>query len=86
MNTPPCPGNEEHYQAFLDDVRNRIDSTRIRIVKSANSELIALYWSLGKLISEKQEELGWGKSVVEQLASDLRKDSELRRGFSTQNL
>jgi len=45
-----------------------------------------LYWQLGKAIANKQEKLGWGKSVVEQLSKDLQKAFEGRRGYSTQNL
>ncbi len=41
---------------------------------------------MGKIITEKQQQLGWGKSVVEQLAKDLQQNFEGRSGFSTQNL
>ena len=68
----PTIADEPQYLTFLEDVKSRIQHTRIRVVKSANRELIELYWSLGQLIAEKQEALGWGKSVVEQLAADLR--------------
>ena len=37
-----------------------------------NRELIALYWDIGKAIVEKQQALGWGQSVVEQIARDRR--------------
>jgi hypothetical protein len=63
----PTIADEPQYLIFLEDVRGRIQHTQIRVVKSANRELIELYWSLGQLITEKQEALGWGKSVVEQL-------------------
>jgi predicted nuclease of restriction endonuclease-like (RecB) superfamily len=51
-----------------------------------NKELIQLYWDIGKMIVEKQEKLGWGKSVVETLASDLRKEFPEMMGFSSRNL
>lgn len=41
---------------------------------------------MGKTITEKQEQLGRGKSVVEQLAKDLQKAFDGRSGFSAQNL
>jgi len=82
----PIITDEPQYLSFLEDVRDRIQHTQIRVVKSANRELIELYWSLGQLIVEKQEAFGWGKSVVEQLATDLRSGDHGRRGFSAQNL
>jgi predicted nuclease of restriction endonuclease-like (RecB) superfamily len=48
--------------------------------------MLQLYWEIGKGIAERQESLGWGKSVVEQLAKDLRKEFPGTVGFSPQNL
>jgi len=78
--------NEQDYLIFLDDVKKEIRKARVKVARTANRELIKLYWSLGKNITEKQEQLGWGKSVVEQLSKDLQKIFEGRSGFSTQNL
>ncbi len=78
--------HEQHYLAFLDDVKSEIRKARVQVARAANRELIQLYWTLGKAIADKQEQLGWGKSVVEQLAKDLKNNFEGRRGFSTQNL
>ncbi len=78
--------DESQYRQFLDEVKTEIRQTKIRVAKSANQELIQLYWRLGQVIIEKQEALGWGKSVVEQLAQDLKRTLEGRSGFSTQNL
>lgn len=78
--------HEQHYLAFLDDIKSEIRKARVQVARAANRELIQLYWTLGKAIADKQEQLGWGKSVVEQLARDLKNNFEGRRGFSTQNL
>lgn len=84
MNKPTY--QQDDYLTFLDIVKSEIQKTRIQISRVANRELIGLYWKLGQAITKKQQELGWGKSVVEQLAKDLQKSFEGRRGFSTQNL
>ena len=42
--------------------------------------------TIGKSIVEKQEKLGWGKSVVEQLSKDLKKEFTNTSGFSSNNL
>lgn len=78
--------NEQDYLTFLDDVKTKIRTTRVQVARKANHELIKLYWTLGKSITEKQEQLGWGKSVVEQLAHDLQETFESRSGFSVRNL
>lgn len=84
MNTAPI--DQSHYLKFLNDVKNRVRDSRIRVARAANKELIRLYWWIGKEIAEKQEQLGWGKSVVENLSRDLRKIFSGRSGFSVQNL
>lgn len=82
----PVPIDQNQYLKFLDDVKNRIQYSRLRIATSVNKEMIQLYWWIGKQIIEKQEQLGWGKSVVEQLLKDLQKSFSGRTGLSVQNL
>ena len=52
---------KEQYLEFYKNVKERIIASKIKAVRSANKELIQLYWNIGKEIIEKQEKLGWGK-------------------------
>jgi predicted nuclease of restriction endonuclease-like (RecB) superfamily len=45
-----------------------------------------LYWDIGRGIVEKQAVEGWGESVVERLAADLRAEFPDMRGFSPANM
>ena len=74
------------YAAWLDGLKSRIRSARISAARAVNCELILLYWDIGRGIVEKQEALGWGKSVVEQLSLDLRSAFPGMKGFSANNL
>ena len=74
------------YNNFLFLVKERIRKAQYEALKSVNKELISLYWDLGKQITEKQKQLGWGKSVVDNLARDLQKEFPGIKGFSSQNL
>ena len=76
----------ENYVEFLTQIKHEITTARVQVARTANKGLIKLYWNLGKNITEKQSQLGWGKSVVEQLAKDLQKTFGGRSGFLTQNL
>jgi len=55
-------------------------------LRAVNHELVALYWGLGEPICRKQDELGWGRAVVENLARDLQVEFPGRNGFSPQNI
>ena len=74
------------YAQLLAEVKERIRCAQYAALKAVNTELVGLYWDLGRLIVEKQEQSGWGKSVVERLSQDLRKEFPGVAGFSVQNL
>ena len=74
------------YAEFLAQIKTRIRQRQYEALRAVNRELVSLYWELGESIDRKQEELGWGKSVVENLARDLQREFPGRNGFSAQNL
>jgi len=74
------------YVDFIGSVKDRIRNAQYAALKAVNKELIGLYWDIGKMISEKRSELGWGKSVVERIAMDLQKEFPGQIGFSARNL
>ena len=74
------------YTHLLAEVKERIRSAQYAALKAVNQELVGLYWDIGKMITERQQAEGWGKSVVQQLAADLQTEFPGVRGFSVQNL
>ena len=74
------------YRALLTDIKARIRVAQIKASLSVNRELIQLYWDIGEVIVGRQQSQGWGKSVVERLAADLRKEFPGMAGFSPQNI
>ena len=74
------------YPAFLATLKERILRARISAARAINNELVLLYWDIGRVIVEKQQTAGWGDSVVERLAADLRAEFPDMRGFSPRNI
>lgn len=74
------------YGEFLHEVKTQVRQRQYQALRSANKELLALYWWLGEAISRCQIAHGWGKAVVETLARDLQAEFPGRNGFSAQNL
>ena len=74
------------YAEFLGELKQRILSARVSAARVVNSELILLYWDIGRGIVEKQQSLGWGESVVEMVAADLQRVFPSMSGFSPRNL
>ncbi|MBE9011774.1 DUF1016 family protein [Pseudanabaenaceae cyanobacterium LEGE 13415] len=78
--------NSNEYGNLLAEVKQRIRSAQYEALKAVNRELIALYWDLGKLIVDRQQQNSWGKSIVEQLAKDLQTEFPGTSGFSARNI
>ena len=77
---------QSDYQSFVKEIKEKIYEAQYKALKAVNLELISLNWDIGKSIIEKQEQLGWGKSVVETLSKDLQKEFPGIHGYSSQNL
>jgi predicted nuclease of restriction endonuclease-like (RecB) superfamily len=74
------------YPAFLAALKDRVLQARTSAARAVNREMILLYWDIGHSIVEKQQKAGWGESVVERLAADLRAAFPNMRGFSERNV
>jgi predicted nuclease of restriction endonuclease-like (RecB) superfamily len=76
----------EGYEPFLQRLKARVRSAQLKAAVAVNTELIGLYWELGKSIVEQQEKSGWGDAVLERLSKDLTKTFPDMKGFSRRNL
>jgi predicted nuclease of restriction endonuclease-like (RecB) superfamily len=73
------------YSDILQQAVQEIRTARIVIAKQINSSIQSSYWSLGKLLFDKQLEEGYGSGVVNQLSIDLKKEFP-DMGLSPRNL
>jgi len=74
------------YIRFLDQLKKRVQQAQLKASLAVNSELISLYWEIGKSIVEKQEQEGWGTLVIEKLCRDLQDAFPGLQGFSRANI
>ncbi len=79
-------GDLIEYASLLDEIKGRIRRAQTRAVLSANREMLALYWEVGRLIRSRQQIEGWGAGVLRRLAADLKNDLAGVKGFSERNL
>lgn len=76
----------KEYLDFRNEITARIRSAQYEALKAVNKEMIALYWDVGRRITEQQIALGWGKSVVENLSRDIQKEFPGIQGFGARNM
>ncbi len=77
---------DQNFTSFVKEIKSKILSSQYEALKAVNKELINLYWDIGKNIVQKQEQFGWGKSVVQNLSDELQKEFVGMKGFSERNL
>lgn len=86
MTVKNTPIISPEYLDFRNEITSRIRSAQYEALKAVNKEMIALYWEIGKRITEQQAALGWGKSVVENLSQDIQKEFPGIKGFGARNM
>ena len=72
MSDALAPGG---YGDLLAQITSEVRVARLQAARTANSELLALYWRIGRLILSRQENEPWGSGVIKRrLAGDLRRE------------
>ncbi|RRA49256.1 YhcG family protein [Acidipila sp. EB88] len=74
------------YAALLEQLKARIQNAQVRAALAVNQELVLLYWSIGRDLSQRFEDEGWGTKITERLAKDLQAAFPGVEGFSPRNL
>ncbi|MEI8128724.1 MAG: DUF1016 N-terminal domain-containing protein [bacterium] len=77
---------DKTYLQILDELKIKIRTAQTKAVLSVNSQLIMLYWEIGRTILERQNKEGWGAKVVQTLAMDLQDSFPNMKGLSDRNL
>ncbi len=88
MDEPP-PDREllpAGYAETLEAIKAEVRSAQIRVARTANTQMIELYWRLGQLIVQRQLHEGRRARVIARLAADLQTEFPDVRGFSAGNL
>lgn len=81
MNEDNLPDNQ--IAGFVETIKNDIITTRNKVFENANSELISLYFRIGKIISENSK---YGTGFVNTLSASLKLEFEDAAGYSPRNL
>ena len=74
------------YAHLLAEVKERVRSAQYAALKAVNTELVGLYWDIGKMIAERQRDAEQGSAIAEQLSNDLRAEFPGIGGFSRRNV
>ena len=76
---------ENHKDSF-NEVLTLIQKARQVAYTQVNQVLMELYWSVGEYVSHKTSKENWGKGIVEELATYIKKEDPSIGGFTTRNI
>ena len=79
--------NNENIKFLYKEIVKAIDNSKRNVVKAVNSEMVVLYWNIGRIIKTEilqNEKAEYGKSVISDLSKDL--TNEYGKGYSQRNL
>ena len=63
-----------------------LEHTQVRIIASANADMLFHYWKVGHFILYLQKKEGWGSKVIDNLSKAIRSKYPDKKGYSTRNL
>jgi len=76
----------EHTADDFTEILSIIEQARENAYRAVNRELISMYWEIGRYVSEKVKNAGWGKSVVQRFSQYIQSHFAGIKGFSPQNI
>jgi len=79
--------NNENIKFLYKEITKAIDNSKRNVVTAVNSEMVVLYWNIGKIIKTQilqDEKAEYGKSIISHLSKEL--TSEYGKGYSQANL
>ena len=84
--------NKEHhiertdFDAFVHAVGSEIEQAQVRLITTANAQMLFHYWKIGNYILYHQNLQGWGSKIIKQLAKAIRLNYPEKKGYSERNL
>ena len=63
-----------------------LEHTQVRVIASANADMLFHYWKVGHFILYLQKKEGWGSKVIDNLSKAIRSKYPDKKGYSTRNL
>ena len=63
-----------------------LEHTQVRVIASANADMLFHYWKVGHFILYLQKKQGWGSKVIDKLSKAIRSKYPDKKGYSRRNI
>ena len=74
--------DKNDFAKIMNNIKNEIKTTRARTIRQVNSNLMMMYFRIGKILAENYE---YGNKFIDSISRELKLDYPEIEGFSTRN-
>ena len=74
------------YAQAVKAIKQAIVVCRYRAARQMNGEVLGLYYSIGKYISEQSRNAQWGTNAIQTISDQLQQELPGLKGFSEENI
>ena len=77
---------KQDLSLVVQAIGSDLEHTQVRMIASANADMLFHYWKVGHFILYLQKKEGWGSKVIDNLSEAIRSKYPDKKGYSTRNL
>ena len=78
--------DKQDFSPIVRAIGSDLELTQVRVIASANADMLFHYWKVGHFILYLQKKEGWGGKVIDNLSKAIRSKYPNKKGYSTRNL
>ena len=78
--------DKQDFSPIVRAIGSDLEQTQMRVIASANADMLFHYWKVGHFILYLQKKEGWGSKVIDNLSKAIRSQYPDKKGYSARNL
>ena len=78
--------DKQDFSPIVRAIGSDLEQTQVRMIASANADMLFHYWKVGHFILYLQKKEGWGSKVIDNLSKAIRSKYPDKKGYSRRNI
>ena len=78
--------DKQDFSPIVRAIGSDLEQTQVRVIASANADMLFHYWKVGHFILYLQKKESWGSKVIDNLSKAIRSQYPDKKGYSARNL
>ena len=78
--------DKQDFSPIVRAIGSDLEQTQVRMIASANADMLFHYWKVGHFILYLQKKEGWGSKVIDNLSKAIHSQYPDKKGYSARNL